>query len=261
MPEAITFLQLSDLHLTRPGQLAFAGDPLPRVRHVLAAIRGLTAPPAFVVISGDLSDDGSAESYEVINGVVADLGGAGVPVLLALGNHDDRTAFRRIVLQEEACEHPAPCYHSQVIAGLWIIMLDSQIPGEGAGALGAAQRSWLEGEVRAGAPRGSLIVLHHPCRLAGPAHHRPDVILRDAAEMEAIVARHRDQVVGVLAGHAHQANAALVGGVLHATAPAVHCQLDFFAGHDYVERPLSGFNLCQLEEGMLVVHPVLLPEW
>ena len=151
-----------------------------------------------------------------------------------------------------------PYCHSQTIDGLRVVVLDSVIPGETAGELGAAQLAWLEEELRVPAPRGTLIVLHHPCRLAGPAHHYPDFIVRDAAALEAIVARHRDRVVGVLAGHSHQANTAPFAGTLHATAPAVLVQLDFFAGEEYVPVPGAGFNLCQLDDGGLVVNPVLL---
>jgi 3',5'-cyclic-AMP phosphodiesterase len=260
VPDTTTFLHLSDLHLTRPGGLASGIDALSRVRKVLAHIRGLAAPPAFIVVSGDLSDDGSAESYETVNGIVKELGGASTPVLLALGNHDDRSVFRQIVLQQAEFDDRAPYCHSQLIDGLQVIVLDSQIPGEDGGALGAAQVAWLEEELQRAAPRGNLIVLHHPCCLAGPAHHAPAVILHDAAALAAVLKRHQEKVLGVLAGHSHQANAARFGGVLHATAPAVLCQLDFFAGEQYVVLPLSGFNLCQIQEddGTLIVHSVLL---
>jgi hypothetical protein len=62
--------------------------------------------------------------------------------------------------------------------------------------------------------------------------------------------------LGVFAGHSHQNNAAPFGGTLHATAPAVLCQLDFFAGEKYEPISGSGFNLCQLEDRQVVVNPV-----
>ena len=179
----------------------------------------------------------------------------GTPVLLALGNHDDRATFRRVVLGEERADDPGPYCYSRLIDGLRVIVLDSTIPGEAGGALGAAQLAWLEGEVQLPAPRGNLIVLHHPCRLAGPVHHYPAFIVREAAALEALVARHHDRVVGVLAGHTHQANSAPFGGTLHATAPAVLRQLDFFAGEEYRPVPGAGFNLCQLDDrGLIVVR-------
>ena len=258
MTTSTTFLHLSDLHLVAPGELVAGVDPMRQMQWVLARIRELEVSPALVVISGDLTDDGSAESYEVLKGLLPELGGDGAPVLLALGNHDDRATFRRVVLGEQDAGDPGPYCYSQLIDGLRVIVLDSVIPGQDGGALGTAQLAWLEEELRAPAPGGTVIVLHHCCRLASPSHHYPAFIPRDAAELEAIVARHQGQVLGVLAGHSHQANSAPFGGTLHATAPAVLCQLDFFAGEQYVPIPGAGFNLCRIDDGQLVVHPELL---
>jgi 3',5'-cyclic-AMP phosphodiesterase len=258
LPVTITFLQLSDLHLGPSGRLISGVDPIRQLRSVLARIERLEVAPAFIVVSGDLTDNGSAESYQVVNEVLTKLGDGVIPVLLALGNHDDRTTFRRVVLGEERENDPGPYYHSQLIDGLRVIVLDSTIPGEAGGALGAVQLTWLEGELQTPAARGNLIVLHHPCRLAGPTHHYPAFIVREAAALEAIVERHRDRVLGVLAGHSHQANSAPFGGTLHATAPALLCQLDFFAGEEYRPVPGAGFNLCQIDDGGLIVCPVLI---
>jgi len=229
-----------------------------QMREVLTRVKRLEVAPAFIVVSGDLTDDGSAGGYEVVNEVLTKLSDGPTPILLALGNHDDRATFRRVVLGEECSDDQDPYYYSQVIDGLRVIVLDSTIRADDGGALGAAQLIWLEGQLEDPAPRGNLIVLHHPCRLLAPEHHYPAFIVREAAALEAIVARHEDRVVGVLAGHSHQANSAPFGGTLHVTAPAVLCQLDYFAGEKYVPIPGAGFNLCRLEDGGLVVHPELL---
>ena len=257
---SMIFLQLSDLHLAPPGRLLSGVDPMRQLRTVLARIGQLETPPAFIVVSGDLTDDGSAEGYAVVDAVLSELGGGGTPVLLALGNHDDRATFRRVVLGEARSNDLGPYCYSRLIDGLRVIVLDSTIPGEAGGALGAGQLAWLDGELQMPAPRGNLIVLHHPCRLAGPVHHYPAFIVREAVALEALVARYHERVVGVLAGHTHQANSAPFGGTLHATAPAVLCQLDFFAGAEYRPVPGAGFNLCQLDDNGLIVSPVLIED-
>jgi 3',5'-cyclic-AMP phosphodiesterase len=255
----ITFLHLSDLHLAPPSLSVTGVDPMRQMQRVLARIEQLDVSPAFVVISGDLTDDGSTESYAVVKEVLQELGSGSTetPVLLALGNHDDRAAFRRVILGEEGGDQ-GPYHHSRLIDGLRVIVLDSSIPGEVGGGLGASQLAWLEEELQESAPQGNLVVVHHPCRLAAPDHYYPMFILRDAAALEAIVARQRDRVVGVLAGHSHQVNSAPFGGTLHATAPAVLYQLDYFAGDQFAPVAGSGFNLCQLDRDGLIVHPVLL---
>ncbi|MGH2617555.1 MAG: metallophosphoesterase family protein, partial [Thermomicrobiales bacterium] len=256
MSTPTTFVHLSDLHLAAPGKLVYGIDSLRQAREVLARIARLDVAPAFVVVSGDLSEDGSAASYEMLARLLEDFGET--PVLLALGNHDNRMQFRRVGLGEVGSDGQEPYVHSRLSDGLRVIVLDSTIPNETCGALGAAQLAWLEEELQLPAPRGNLIMLHHPCRLAAPARHEPLFILQDAAALEAVVARHRERVRGVLAGHSHQANAAPFGGTLHATAPAVLCQLDFFAGEQFAPVPGGGFNLCQIDDGGLVVNPVLV---
>ena len=258
MPGSTTFLQLTDLHPAPPGQLVVGIDPMRQTRDVVPRIKQLEVAPTFIVVSGDLTENGSAESYKVVKGVLQELGGehTDTPVLVGLGNHDDRTTFRRVVLGEETSDDLEPYRYSPLIDGLRVIMLDSLLPGYPSGSLGATQLAWLQDELQAPAARGNLIVIHHPCRLAGPVHHYPTLVLCDVAALEAIVARHQDRVVGVLAGHTHQANSAPFGGTLHTTAPAVLRQLDYFAGEQYTTVTGGGFNLCQLDDNGLIVHPV-----
>ena len=101
---SLVFLHLSDLHHVAPGQLVAGVDPMRQMRSVLARIERLEVAPAFIVVSGDLTETGSAAGYEVVNEVLTDLGGGGTPVLLALGNHDDRATFRRVVLGDERAD-------------------------------------------------------------------------------------------------------------------------------------------------------------
>ena len=260
MSTPTTFLHLSDLHLTGPGQLVHGIDSRQNVAKVLAHIRALDVKPAWIVVSGDLSDDGSDASYQALRAIVDEFAAEGVPVLLALGNHDQREPFRRIVLGEPAPDADHPYHYSREIDGVRIVVLDSVIAGEDFGAVSDAQLGWLERELSVSAPRGTLIVVHHPCRVAAAAHHFPLFVLRDAAALQAVVANAPQPVLGVLAGHSHQANAAPFAGTLHATAPAVLCQLDFFAGEKYVPVPGSGYNLCRIQDGELIVAPVLVPD-
>jgi 3',5'-cyclic AMP phosphodiesterase CpdA len=255
LPTHTSFLHLSDLHLARPGEVIAGVDPWRQVRRALARIGQVAIEPAFAVISGDLSDDGSAESYALVKTLADDLSTGGMPVLLALGNHDDRATFRRVVLGEPS-DDAAPYCYSRRIDGLRVIVLDTLIPGEEQGEVGAAQLAWLDDELRTPAPEGTLIVLHHCCRVAGPPRTIARFVLRDAAALEAAVARHAGEIRGVLAGHSHQTNSGQLGGVPYATAPAVLYGLDFFAGPELAPVPTSGFNLCQLQDGQLVVHPV-----
>src|SRR4051812_40308797 len=122
----IRFLQISDIHIAAPGDLINNVDPLRAVQRVLTRIGELTFTPSFVIVSGDLSNDGSIASYEAVKNLLPDLAGPNTPVLLALGNHDDRATFRQVVLGQDADTNPY-C-HSQTIDGVQVVVLDSTIP-------------------------------------------------------------------------------------------------------------------------------------
>ncbi|WP_252320015.1 MULTISPECIES: metallophosphoesterase [Symbiopectobacterium] len=85
-------IQLSDLHLTTPGRVLHGRDPLQHFQAAIADINTHQRDAALVVISGDLSDDGSAASYAALADTLAELQ---VPWRVTLGNHDDREAFLR----------------------------------------------------------------------------------------------------------------------------------------------------------------------
>jgi hypothetical protein len=123
--------------------------------------------------------------------------------------------------------------------------------------LGAEQLVWLEGRLRQPAPRGHLVVVHHPSRLAGPAAS-PEFLLRDATALEAVVAGHRGRVLGCSRATPPGQRGAL-RGTLFATAPATLYQLEHLENGDLTPSAGAGFGLCVVGADGLVVHSVLLP--
>ena len=249
----VTFVHLSDLHL-------LAGEPGDSVAEdfgrVLECATAITPRPAFCVVTGDLTDDGEEGSYRRARALLDLLEGAGIPVLAALGNHDDRAAFRRGFLGA-ALDDDSPHVHARVIAGVGVAVLDSSAPGRVAGAIDDGQLAWLDRTLAGPAPRGWLVAIHHAARLAS-VQANSWFVLEGAADLEAVLVRHQPRVLGVLAGHTHQANAAIFGGILHATAPAVAGQLDHLAPGGLVSHPQPGFAVGVLDPEGLVVHSVLL---
>ena len=90
------FLQLTDLHIVKEG--ARASNVLDTRNILKAAIDRLIslndalAPIDAVLISGDLSDDGSADSYSFLKEQLSRLG---LPMFIVPGNHDLREQMRK----------------------------------------------------------------------------------------------------------------------------------------------------------------------
>src|SRR4051794_20911684 len=121
--DVIRFFQISDIHLAPPGECINDVEPITQVRRVLARIRELTCTPSFIIVSGDLSNDGSVASYVEVKKLLPELANPATPVLLALGNHDDRATFRQVVLGQEGKEDRSPYCHSQTVDGVQIVVL------------------------------------------------------------------------------------------------------------------------------------------
>lgn len=251
MATDLAFIQLSDLHLLAdPGEL-HGVQPDHQLAAILAAVVTLRVPPAFCLITGDLSQDGSVASYQRLRTLLEPLDAAGIPFYVGLGNHDQRAAFRAGFLGEQPTDERY--YYATELADLRLIMLDSLVPGANHGELGQEQLAWLAKEVQQPAPRGTILALHHPVALAGMPWLAHD-LLCDAAALETLLAT--TNVRTVLSGHCHAASAATFAQTVAVTAPAVVFQARPGVP-TFVPQLRSGFNLCTLEESRCLVTPIL----
>jgi 3',5'-cyclic AMP phosphodiesterase CpdA len=254
----VSFIQLTDLHFPpRPEDRPYGSDPVGNLRRVLARVQEMAVRPCCILISGDLTDDSLPESYRHLQSALADMRERfGVPVLLGLGNHDRRVPFRQIILGETtAQDENERYYYSTRIGDLHILMLDSLIPGALHGELGSAQLAWLAAQLRDPAPGGTLVVLHHPVLPRG-LPRVADNILIDADALRAVLQSH--SILGVLAGHSHVVSAAPFGGTLAITAPAVGSLFDPGKVDGIRMLDGTGFNLCTIRDGTLIVNPVIV---
>jgi Icc protein len=113
------------------------------------------------------------------------------------GNHDDRAA-----MEAAGGSHRLP---GTILAGNWqLVMLDSQVPGEVGGELGAVELAHLKACLEEAAAAGLhvLICLHHQPVTIG-CGWLDEQMVADAADFFAVVDEF-DCVRGILWGHVHQ---------------------------------------------------------
>lgn len=179
-------LQLSDTHLGAvPGQPVFGQDADERLATVLDAWRATGEHADLVLLTGDLSDDGSAAGCERLAAAVATLG---APVLAIPGNHDTPEVVSAIWKGPRAVS----------VDGWMIAGLDSTVPGEVYGVVDVpAAMAWLDSLD----PAPTIVALHHPPVSRSTAD---EFRLEGAAELLGALAE-RPHVRGVVAGHLHDA--------------------------------------------------------
>ncbi|HWU46426.1 MAG TPA: metallophosphoesterase [Humibacter sp.] len=150
----LRILHLSDTHLFGDGSLHYGVvDTEAALRRVLDRAAPLETVDV-VVLSGDLSDDGSAESYRLLRDLVGPWAARrGATVVYAMGNHDLPTGFEAVLGARTGLVN---------VRGVRIIHLDSSVPGFGYGDLDAVSLDWLRDALSTPAENGTLLVLHHP---------------------------------------------------------------------------------------------------
>ena len=234
------FLHITDLHITAPGAALPQTDTSATFARLVEAVGRLAPAPDFIVASGDLTDLGDAASYAHLAEMAA---GLGLPVVWALGNHDDRAAFRAAFWAAGAAG--APLDHDCVVAGVHVIALDSSVPGLVSGGFEPAQIDWLVARIEAhpGLPR--VLAIHHPPRID------PDMALRwpalDAGSTAALAAAIAGQDVrAILSGHVHVNRMLMWGGVPVIVTMGQQSAIDPVAEPGWHMVEGAGFAICDL---------------
>jgi 3',5'-cyclic-AMP phosphodiesterase len=252
----LTFVHLSDLHIGNPNTTDehLFSDTRQTLEHVKSLIVTLEPRPDFIVVSGDLTNRGDHESYLELRRLLADID---VPLLLALGNHDDREAFYEVMLEQPE-RGVAPYDYARDFDGLRVIVLDSSAANQVFGSLEPEQFTWLEAQLAANPETPKLVVIHHPpAPMHLPIFDHINFAAADAARLRAML--EGKHVIGVLSGHVHYDQVSVRHGVPYFIGTGLHNLTDVLE-RDGI-RVVSGasFNWCYLRDGDLNVVKVTLP--
>ncbi|MHA7209778.1 phosphodiesterase [Arthrobacter sp. MDT1-65] len=249
---------MSDTHLIDgDGPLYGAVDSEERLREVFDDLEASGARPQAIVFTGDLADKGEPGAYAKLRAIVDPAAARlGARVIWAMGNHDDRAAFRAGLLDDPAPARPdAPVDAVHFVDGLRIITLDSTVPGHHHGEFTSGQLRWLADELVVPAPHGTILALHHP-----PVPSVQDlavlVELRDQRALADVV--RGSDVRAILAGHLHYSTTAVFAGVPVSVASATCYTQDllFDGGGSRGRDGAQSYNLVHVYEET-IVHSVV----
>lgn len=159
MPDnRIRILQISDCHVAADPTVLYRGQSADRnLAAIVQAARNWE--PQLVLLTGDISEDGSRESYERTTKLLAQIGAE----LIALpGNHDDAALMRQYF---PAGPWDGPYLHR--LQDWQLILLDSTLPGQVSGFFGPDHLERLQMALENDGDIHRLIALHHQPVLVG----------------------------------------------------------------------------------------------
>jgi len=214
---AVLIAQMTDIHV------GFAPDERPeelnltRFRATLDRLLSGPNVPDMLVLSGDITDHGDAESFAKTAALLKD---CPFPIIPMVGNHDTREgllgAFAQITPADGGFLH----FVIEARQGLRVICLDTLEDGRHGGAFCAARARWLAARLAEAPDQPTLIFMHHPPVVAGidwmdPAPDEPWIIRLHE------VLSGQTQVQAIHCGHLHRQITTQFAGIPLGVTPSV----------------------------------------
>lgn len=159
-------------------------------------------PSAGVLINGDLAfNTGETDDYAVLSELLMPLRKAGLPLHLALGNHDHRERFWAALRGDVSARRPVVDRQVALVPAAranWFILDSLDRTNVTPGLLGEEQLAWLARSLDEHANKPALVMLHH-----NPTPDPAKVTLIDEAALYAVL-RPRRHVKAYFFGHSHR---------------------------------------------------------
>jgi 3',5'-cyclic-AMP phosphodiesterase len=205
MPNPFTLVQLSDCHVSADPGTEYRGCcPMPSLERLEPVVRDL-APDA-IVLSGDVSEDGSAESYRHVADLIEHWG---QPIAWLPGNHDERPVMEQMLDRPGFIAGPV-CH----FGGWQVVLLDSAWHDRPEGELDEERLAPLD-ELDDQQP--VLVFVHHqPIAVGSPWIDKYPLV-----ENQRLWARLDARTVKAIAfGHVHQVFEGAHQGIACLSAPS-----------------------------------------
>ena len=217
MNTLINFVQITDTHIRKPGQLAYGKiDTSVYLQTTIASILALRQQPQAVIITGDLTDFGHVEEYLHLRELLQPLT---MPVYLMAGNHDHREHLREAFPDHDYLGQQGFLQYHQMVGPLHLLALDTSKPGCSDGALCKERLNWLAGQLDRLQGEPVVVAMHHPPFRTLIGHMDEIGLTEGADELDALLRRHPN-VERVICGHLHRAIEVRFGGTLASISPA-----------------------------------------
>ncbi len=193
-------LHLTDTHLVAPpGRVCGVLDTADLFQQSISAVKAALpriGPIDAILVTGDVSDDGSIESYELFRSMVEPLG---LPLLVIPGNHDRREEMRKAFADLCLFSDTGRLDWVRDLDGLRIVGIDTLVEGSGGGVIEDTTLAFLETALGKAGP--TILAMHHPPFSSG-IRFMDDIGLKDIGGLQDIL-RRATADIRILCGHLH----------------------------------------------------------
>lgn len=235
--QSLLIAQLTDTHLFANEFQEMLNCPTGQsFRSVVERVNSWVPRPDILLLTGDLSQDETPESYEQLRSLLTPLE---IPTYWIPGNHDNLPTMQAILRDQWIS--PIRSFQRQ---GWQVILLSSLVPGCVDGELSTEDLGWLDRQLEA-VRLPTLVALHHP-PIAIASEWMDGIGLRNSEALYEVLDRH-PQVKIVLFGHIHQEFVGERNGVTYLGSPSTCVQFKPLRREFTVDELQPGFRLLKLD--------------
>ena len=243
---------MSDLHLTRGGCPIWETNTMEHFNQSIDIIRGMQNIDA-ILVTGDISDDGSEWTYQYADRSFSILG---IPTLCCPGNHD----ALKMMLEEYKPSFYQISPPSYKIEGWKIVMLNSVTPADESpdqnkarGFLSDESLDYVKQELEEGLP--TIIALHHPPLEPGGWLNRR--LLENRDEFNQIINSYPNARL-VIYGHIHYFTEVQQGHIKYSSSTSVGFAFDKDLPKFQIAAGLEGLSLIEIDNDLIDITNVKL---
>jgi 3',5'-cyclic-AMP phosphodiesterase len=233
----LSIAQVSDMHLFADENEQLLGMPTNlSFQATVEQLKKLRSELDLLLLTGDVSGDGSPESYDMVQNLLRPLK---IPTYWLPGNHD------RTIAMEQVLNLRLVSRRKSFQRGGWnFILLDSTSPGCVHGHLSAKTLHWLELQLSIGDNKPTLLALHHPPFKVN-SKWLDSSTLQNPQDLFAVIDRY-PQIKLVLFGHIHQEFHRQRHSVDYLAAPSTCIQFAPLSSNFSLDQKSPGFRLLKL---------------
>ena len=238
-------LQISDTHIAAHGRLV--SNQLDTVSAFeslverISQIRSEIGEVDAIIVSGDLSDDGTVNSYKLFKKIIKTLD---IPTFVIPGNHDSRSRLRDAFSVDGYLPKVGKLNWHVPLVDFHLVGLDTLMEGMPGGELDTSTLAFLSNKFKMldGAP--VLLALHHPPFKSG-IQFMDEIGLQGVRHFHKVLKGY-DGEVRIICGHIHNLMVMNVAGHIALSTPAPSSSF----AYNLQDDALKGFM--KIEDGCLL---------
>lgn len=231
---------MSDLHLTMGGIPIWETNTIEHFNKSLEIIRAMQNVDA-IVVTGDISNDGSEWTYQYADRLFSSLG---IPTYCCPGNHDSL----KVMLDKYKPSFYQVSPSSHIINGWKLVMLNSVIPDDedpnqnkARGFLSVESMNYMKNELEEGLP--TILALHHPPLEPGGWLNRKLLDNRD--DFNVLISNYPNARL-VIYGHIHFFTDIQQGHIIYSSATSIGFAFDKELPKFQIANGLEGFSVIDI---------------